>query len=142
MSNSSNKVLFLKVNFLKTTSHRACRLGIDLVHDDVERNLLKEREVIRGAESLSGRVLKETLEQIRKLKATLYHIDRDLKDKESNLHIDRRNVTLKETDFNLSIHQGTLHLDKSYVVRRYCNLHTLSLEYSFKILNCRSYTAL
>ncbi|KYN28924.1 Tektin-1 [Trachymyrmex cornetzi] len=82
---------------------RECRLGIDLVYDDVETNLLKEREVIQGAENLLDRILKNTCEQIRKLKATLYHIDHDLKNKENNLHIDRRNVTLKETDFNLKV---------------------------------------
>jgi len=90
-------------------------LDIDLVHDDIEKNLLKEREVIRGAEKLLDLILKETCEQIRKLKATLYNIDHDLENKESNLRIDRRNVTLKETDFNLSIYHGTSCLDKSCV---------------------------
>ncbi|KYQ56708.1 Long-chain fatty acid transport protein 4 [Trachymyrmex zeteki] len=82
---------------------RECRLSIDLVYDDVEMNLLKEREVIQGAENLLDRILKKTCEQIRKLKATLYRIDHDLENKENNLHIDRRNVTLKETDFNLKV---------------------------------------
>lgn len=95
-------------------------MGIDLVHDDVEKNLLKEREVIQGAGNLLDRILKETCEQIRKLKATLYHIDHDLENKESNLRIDRRNVTLKETDFNLSIYHGTSCLDKSCVTLLRC----------------------
>lgn len=90
-------------------------MGIDLVHDDVEKNLLKEREVIRRAVNLLDRIWKETGEQIRKSKATLYYIDRDLENKESNLHIDRRNLIMKETDFNLSIYHGTSPLDKSYV---------------------------
>lgn len=90
-------------------------MSIDLVYDDVEMNLLKEREVIQGAENLLDRILKKTCEQIRKLKATLYRIDHDLENKENNLHIDRRNVTLKETDFNLSIYHGTSPLDKSCV---------------------------
>ncbi|KYM93880.1 Tektin-1 [Cyphomyrmex costatus] len=94
---------------------RKCRLSIDLVYDDVETNLLKEREVIQGAENLVDRILRKTYEQIRKLKATLYCIDHDLENKENNLHIDRRNVTLKETDFNLNIYHGTSPLDKSYV---------------------------
>ncbi|XP_039303275.1 tektin-1 isoform X1 [Solenopsis invicta] len=95
---------------------REGRLGIDLVHDDVERNLLKEREVIQESENLLDRILKKICEQIRKLKATLYHIDRDLENKEINLRIDRRNLTLRETDFNLSIYHGTSPLDKQGVM--------------------------
>ncbi|XP_011633588.1 tektin-1 [Pogonomyrmex barbatus] len=104
---------------------RECRLGIDLVHDDVERNLLKEREVIQEAENLLSRILEETCEQIRKLKATLYYIDHDLENKESNLHIDRRNVTLKENDFNLSIYHDTSCFDKSITLNDW-ELHTNS----------------
>lgn len=99
--------------------YRGRRLGIDLVHDDVEKNLLKEREVIQRAENLLDRIWKETGEQIRKLKATLYHIDHDLENKESNLHIDYRNIILKETDFNLNTYHGTSPLDKSYVTLLY-----------------------
>lgn len=111
-------------------------MGIDLVHDDVERNLLKEREVIQGAENLLGQILKDTCEQIRKLKATLYYIDHDLENKESNLRIDRRNVTLKETDFNLKIYHDISRLDKSCVTLPSIvyNLHTLPSEYNLKHL--------
>lgn len=100
----------------KCLAAREGRLGIDLVHDDVERDLLKEREAIRGAEDLLARVLREAREQIRKLKAMLYQIDHDLENKESNLRIDRRNVTLKETDFSLRTRHGISRLDESCVM--------------------------
>lgn len=74
---------------------------------------MQEYGMIQEAENLLTRVLEETCEQIRKLKATLYHIDHDHKNKEHNLHIDRRNAILRETDFNLSTCQGTLHPDAS-----------------------------
>jgi tektin-1 len=90
-------------------------LSIDLVHDKVEKKLLEEHGMIQKAESFLDRILGQTCEQIRKLKATLYHIDRDLENKECNLHIDRRNITLKETDFDLNTCYGTSSLDKSYV---------------------------
>lgn len=99
--------------------YREHRLGIDLVHDDVEKNLLKEREVIQRGENLLDRICKETDEQIRKSKATLYYIDHDLENKESNLHIDRRNIILKETNFNLNTYHSTSPLDKSYVTLSY-----------------------
>lgn len=101
-------------------------MGIDLVHDDVEKNLLKEREVIQRAESLLDQIWKETGEQIRKTKATLYYIDHDLENKESNLHIDRYNINLKETDFNLSIYHGTSPLDKSAATLNEWELQTNS----------------
>lgn len=40
-------------------------MGIDLVHDVVEQELLKEAEIIRGVMDLLKRTLEETTEQIR-----------------------------------------------------------------------------
>lgn len=40
-------------------------MGIDLVHDVVEQELLKEAEIIRGIVALLTRTLEETSEQIR-----------------------------------------------------------------------------
>lgn len=94
---------------------REHRLGIDLVRDNVERELLKEVEVIKGVEDLFVRTLEQTQEQIRRLKATLYYMDHDLEDKENNLRIDRHNLTLKETGLNLSIYHGTSRLDPSMI---------------------------
>lgn len=71
--------------------------------------------MIQEAENLLARILDEICEEIRKMKATLYHIDNDHENKECNLHIDRRNVALKESDFNLNTCQGTLYPNISYV---------------------------
>ncbi|KAI4488541.1 hypothetical protein M0802_011544 [Mischocyttarus mexicanus] len=94
---------------------REHRLGIDLVHDQVEAELLKECDVIKGTEILLTRILEQTHEQIRKLKATLYYMDHDLEDKENNLRIDKHNLTLKETSLNLSLYHGTSRLDPSTI---------------------------
>ncbi|KAK9301060.1 hypothetical protein QLX08_006404 [Tetragonisca angustula] len=99
----------------KCLSFREHRLGIDLVHDDVEKELLKECEVIKGVENLLVRTLEQTQEQIRRLKATLYYMDHELEDKENNLRIDKYNLTLKETSLNLSTYHGTSRLDPSTV---------------------------
>lgn len=40
-------------------------MGIDLVQDVVEQELLKEAEIIRGVMDLLRRTLEETMEQIR-----------------------------------------------------------------------------
>ncbi|XP_012176403.2 tektin-1 [Bombus terrestris] len=94
---------------------REHRLGIDLVQDDIEKELLKECEVIKGVESLLVRTLEQTQEQIRRLKATLYYMDHELEDKENNLRIDKHNLNLKETNLNLSIYHGTSRLDPSTI---------------------------
>lgn len=69
--------------------------------------------MIKGAEILLTRILEQTQEQIRRLKATLYYMDHDLEDKENNLRIDKHNLTLKETSLNLSLYHGTARLDPS-----------------------------
>lgn len=46
-------------------SCRQRRVGIDLVHDEVEQQLLKEVEVLQGIIALLGRTLEQTNEQIR-----------------------------------------------------------------------------
>lgn len=69
-----------------------------------------------GVENLLVRTLEQTQEQIRRLKASLYYMDHDLEDKENNLRIDRHNLTLRETNMNLSIYHGTSRLDPSYAL--------------------------
>lgn len=44
---------------------RERRVGIDLVHDEVERELIKEAEVLQGVIALLERTLEQTNEQIR-----------------------------------------------------------------------------
>lgn len=44
---------------------REKRVGIDLVHDEVEQELIKEAEIIRAVMALLTRTLEETSEQIR-----------------------------------------------------------------------------
>lgn len=44
---------------------RENHVGIDRVHDEVERELMKEREVTEGVRSLLQRTLEQTNEQMR-----------------------------------------------------------------------------
>ena len=86
------------------------------MHDEAQKELRKECEVIKGVEHLLIRVLEQTQEQIRRLKSTLYHMDHDLEDKENNIRIDQHNLNLKESSLNLSIYHGTSALNPSSVV--------------------------
>ncbi|XP_005056611.1 PREDICTED: tektin-1 isoform X4 [Ficedula albicollis] len=48
----------------KCLLYRQRRVGIDLVHDEVEQELVKEAEVLQGIIALLGRTLEQTNEQI------------------------------------------------------------------------------
>ncbi|GLH01676.1 hypothetical protein R5R35_006637 [Gryllus longicercus] len=109
----------LKEKALKICSQciimRECRLGIDLVRDDVEVQLQKEADTINGALSLLQRTLEQTKEQIRSLRSTVYFIDRDHEDKSRSLEIDEECMKLKETNLNLSMYHGYSRLDAGTV---------------------------
>ncbi|PSN50247.1 Tektin-1 [Blattella germanica] len=96
---------------------REGRLGIDLAHDDVERELLKEVETIEGAQALLRRALEQTNEQIRLLRSTKYFLDRDNEDKSNALKIDKYCASLQETSLNLSMYHGIAPLDPGNVTK-------------------------
>ncbi|XP_057294345.1 tektin-1-like [Hydractinia symbiolongicarpus] len=77
--------------------NREKRIGIDLVHDDVEVQLLKEVEVIEGVQALLKRTLEQATEQIRLLRSANYYLGKDITDKFYALKIDDRCSSLKNT---------------------------------------------
>lgn len=79
--------------------------------------MLKEIEIIEGAQKLLTRTLEQANEQIRRLKSTVYFMDRDLEDKGNVLKIDEHNLRLKHTSLNLSMYHGFTPLDPAY---EYC----------------------
>ncbi|XP_051521398.1 tektin-1 [Myxocyprinus asiaticus] len=70
----------LRVN-LQCLAERQKRVAIDLVHDEVEEELLKEREVIEGVKVLLQRTLEQINEQIRLIRSVKYYLEKDLQDK-------------------------------------------------------------
>ncbi|XP_010190476.1 PREDICTED: tektin-1 [Mesitornis unicolor] len=72
----------------KCLLNRQKRAGIDLVHDEVEQELVKEVEVLQGVIALLGRTLEQTSEQIRLNRSAKYNLEMDLKDKFTALLID------------------------------------------------------
>ncbi|XP_066269295.1 tektin-1-like isoform X1 [Branchiostoma lanceolatum] len=69
-------------------ANRQNRASIDLVHDDVERQLLKEVETIQGVMELLMRTHEQAVEQIRLNRSAKFHLEKDLRDKLSALNID------------------------------------------------------
>lgn len=84
-------------------TYRQGREGIDMVHDDVEINLLKEDEVIDGVRSVLVRTLEQTIEQIRRLRSAKYFLQKDVADKKAAISIDNTCHTLgnKDSDIHL-----------------------------------------
>jgi len=78
--------------------NRERRIGIDLVHDDVEIQLLKEVEVITGVQALLKRTLEQATEQIRLLRSANYYLNKDITDKYSALQIDATCSSLNNDD--------------------------------------------
>ena len=53
---------------------REGRLKIDLVHDDVQKELLKEVETLEGVQALLQRTLEEATEQVRYCSVLLFFL--------------------------------------------------------------------
>ena len=67
---------------------REGRVNIDLVHDDVQRELLTEVSVVNGVCAMLERALEQVIEQIRLNRSAAYHLRQDLKDKDVTLNVD------------------------------------------------------
>ncbi|TRY87579.1 hypothetical protein DNTS_005972 [Danionella cerebrum] len=67
---------------------REKRVAMDLVHDEVEEELLKEKEMLEGVMQLLQRTLEQINEQIRLIRSVKYYLDKDLQDKAHAERID------------------------------------------------------
>lgn len=91
------------------------RVGIDLVVDPVESALQREITTVIGGQSLLSRALEQLNEQMRRLRATRYLLDRDLQYKQAAIDCDKGNLHLKPTDMCLSIYEGYANLDPANI---------------------------
>lgn len=87
-------------------TYRQGREGIDMVHDDVEINLLKEGEVIEGVRSVLVRTLEQTIEQIRRLRSAKYFLQKDVADKNAAISIDNTCHNLNNKDSDIHLYDG------------------------------------
>ncbi|XP_013377680.1 PREDICTED: tektin-1 isoform X1 [Chinchilla lanigera] len=120
-------------------AYREKRVGIDLVHDVVEQELLKEAEVIRGVMALLTRTLEETSEQIRAClgpvgatwifrrenpslpspsrlnRSAKYNLEKDLKDKFTALTIDDICFSLNNNSPNIMCSEKVVRIEPNSV---------------------------
>ncbi|NXF18416.1 TEKT1 protein, partial [Rhodinocichla rosea] len=99
----------------KCLLYRQRRVGIDLVHDEVEQQLLKEVEVLEGIIALLGRTLEQTNEQIRRNRSAKYDLDMDLKDKFTALTIDDYCASLTNDTPHIIYADNAMKLEGNFV---------------------------
>ncbi|XP_005056609.1 PREDICTED: tektin-1 isoform X2 [Ficedula albicollis] len=99
----------------KCLLYRQRRVGIDLVHDEVEQELVKEAEVLQGIIALLGRTLEQTNEQIRRNRSAKYNLDMDLKDKFTALTIDDYCASLTNDTPYITYADNAMKLEGNFV---------------------------
>ncbi|XP_014813477.1 PREDICTED: tektin-1 isoform X1 [Calidris pugnax] len=99
----------------KCLLYRQRRAGIDLVHDNVEQELLKEAEVLQGVIALLERTLEQTNEQIRLNRSAKYSLEMDLKDKFTALMIDNYCASLTNNTPDIRYTDHTVKIEGTFV---------------------------
>jgi len=96
-------------------NYREGRIAIDLVHDDVEKNLLKEHEVIQGVMALLQKTLDQITEQIRIMRSRRFYLEKDLTDKFGALDIDQDCRNLRDDNSTLHFKDGVAKIETNSV---------------------------
>ncbi|POI34836.1 hypothetical protein CIB84_001411 [Bambusicola thoracicus] len=99
----------------KCLLNRQRRAGTDLVHDEVEQELVKEAEVLQGVIALLERTLEQTNEQIRLNRSTKYNLEMDMKDKFAALMIDNYCANLTNNAPDVRYPDKTVKIEGNFV---------------------------
>ncbi|XP_035997977.1 tektin-3 isoform X1 [Fundulus heteroclitus] len=91
--------------------HREKRMSIDLVHDDVEKDLIKEVEVIRSCQERMRRHLDRAVAQLASNRGAQHELEKDMSDKVSAQRIDDRCHYLRNTSDGIGYYRGIDRLD-------------------------------
>lgn len=112
--------LVYAIKFLKEMGLTTCqrcvilrenRGGVDMTNDEVDQELKREIIVISSCQEMLDRAMSETVEQIRRLRATIMLLDRDLSNKSKSLSIDELNLSLRPNQQQMHIYEGPIPLD-------------------------------
>ncbi|XP_002734203.1 tektin-1-like [Saccoglossus kowalevskii] len=95
--------------------NREGRKAIDLVHDDVQKNLMKEVETIQGVMALLQKTLDQTVEQIRRSKSAKFYLEKDLKDKFLAKDIDDACHDLRDNTPGIKYNEGAAKIEANSV---------------------------
>ncbi|XP_018060020.1 PREDICTED: tektin-3-like [Atta colombica] len=107
--------------------HRESRKGIDLVHDEVEKALLKEVEIMRNSEKKLKQIMDRCINQLTNGRAVQHQLQIDIQNKETALGID--NVCHQMNNFTrgLQYYGGIERYDSSIITPEFWTEATNSI---------------
>jgi len=91
--------------------NREKRQGIDLVHDNVERELIKEVDNIKRCQEEMRRLIQDTNNQLSLDRAAQHELEKDSADKFSALNLDSTCHQLRNTSRGIAYHDGIERVD-------------------------------
>lgn len=81
------------------------------MHENVQKELIKEVEIEKGAHSLLSRLLEQVVEQLRLNRKAKYNLESDLKNKFSSMSIDSHVQNLGLTNPTTYMKNGTAKIE-------------------------------
>ncbi|NWX19916.1 TEKT5 protein, partial [Aegotheles bennettii] len=91
---------------LECLYHREKRKGIDLVHDDVEKNLMKEVDIFKDCQDILTKLAQKISQQLGTNRCAQHALEQDLSDKNSAHFIDEKCFNLRNTSDSISFYHG------------------------------------
>ncbi|NXT00564.1 TEKT3 protein, partial [Jacana jacana] len=95
---------------------REKRMGIDLVHDNVEKELFTEVDVIRSCQERMQQYLDMAKAQLVSNRVAQHELERDLANKQAAHHISNKCYNLRNTSDGISYYQGVERVDATISV--------------------------
>ncbi|XP_006867279.1 PREDICTED: tektin-5 [Chrysochloris asiatica] len=96
---------------LECLYHREKRIGIDLVHDNVEKNLLQEVDLLKCCQEQLRKLAQRIDIQMRDNRDAQHALERDLEGKSSAQFIDEKCFNLRNTSDSISFFHGMEKVD-------------------------------
>lgn len=96
--------------------HREKRQGIDLVHDAVEKSLIKEVDVIKKCQDRMKKVLDKAHVQLKMDRAAQHTLEIDAKDKHHAQGLDDRMQQLRNKSAGIGYHPGIENIDNTITI--------------------------
>ncbi|XP_036595393.1 tektin-5 [Trichosurus vulpecula] len=96
---------------LECLYHREKRIGIDLVHDSVEKNLIQEVDLLKCCQDQMRKLAERTDVQLRDNRDAQHSVERDLADKNSAQFIDQKCFNLRNTSDSINFFHGVEKID-------------------------------
>ncbi|XP_048221957.1 tektin-3 [Perognathus longimembris pacificus] len=96
--------------------HREKRMGVDLVHDDVERELLTELDTILCCQERMKLHLDKAIAQLASNRGAQHELEKDLSDKQTAYRIDDKCHHLRNTSEGIAFFRGVENIDATISV--------------------------